>query len=219
MKKTIQVALAAGLGLFAASASQAQKVPPVAPPAPPMPMIAVPPAIPVPMPPAPPRPEAPASLRDSVVYIYNFLDLRQEQYGDKVLAQFDGQLTERLDHLGTRAKVLRYRNSPAMQASGANFGSTMVPVAETIFANLADEAATGAKYRLIVFPASYTLAGAWRFYEVRWVLVDVRTNRKLWSYLYKGKHLVMWRTNENAVSRGRKLVDAAWGELARAGLL
>lgn len=229
MKKTIRAALAASFGLFAATASEAQKAPPVAPPAPPMPvprpvpmpMIAMPPPPPMvaPMPPAPPMPATPASLRNSFVYVYNFLDVREEQYGDKVLAQFDAQLIDRLEFVGAHAKVLRYRDSPAMKPGGSHFGSTMIPVAETIFANLADEAATGAKYRLIAFPASYTLSGAWRFYEVRWILVDVRTNRKIWSYLYSGKHLVMLRTNENAEARGRKLVRAAWDSMKAAGLL
>jgi hypothetical protein len=212
MKKTIGAALAAGLWPFAASAGHAQE-------APPMLVVPPPPPIVMPMPPAPPMPSAPASLRDSFVYIYNFLDVRTEQYGDKVLAEFDQQLIRALDLVHSGSKVLRYRNSPAMQSSGSKFGSTMIPVGDTVYANLADETAVGAKYRLIVFPTAYTLSGAWRFYEVRWTLMDVRTGRKVWSYLYSGKHLVLLRTNENAAKRGEKLIKAAFDDLGRAGLL
>ena len=221
MKKTIQAALAASLGLFGAGAGQAQN----APPPPPMPVPMPPPMpriqpMPVPMPPAPPMPVAPPSLRDSFVYIYNFLDVREAEYGDKVLAQFDRQLIEALGKSHAGARVLRFRDSPVMRQSGQTYtGVTNVPVAETIIANLADERAMGARYRLIVFPSSYSLAGAWRFYEVRWMLMDIRTGRRVWSYLYKGKHMVMWRTNENSEARGRKLVNAAWSELQKAGLL
>ena len=215
MKKMIPAALAAGLGLFGANA-QAQNAP--APPPMPVPMPPPPPLL-MPAPPAPPMPGAPASLRDSFVYVYDFLDVRLEQYGDRVLAQFEMDLTDALRKVNADSKVLRFRHSRVGLRTEIYAGTLNIPVGETVFDNLADEAAKGAKYRLIIIPSDYVLSGAWRFYKVRWILMDVHTNKRIWSYEYRGKHLVIWRTNENAVARSHKLIDAAWSEMKKAGLL
>ena len=188
--------------------------------------------------PIPPRPAAlaeiapppgadplPAKLSGSFVYVYSFLDVRQNEYTPKVLGQFDDDLTTRLNAAGISSKILRYTESAKGKdefvAAKTQVGddSRAVPVAETIGGNLADERTTKARFRLIVFPANFTLSGAWRFYEIRFILMDTATNKRLLEYTYSGQHLVMMRDSENAQARSRKILDAAFAELKAKGFL
>ena len=188
--------------------------------------------------PIPPRPAAlaeiapppgadplPAKLSGSFVYVYSFLDVRQNEYTPKVLGQFDDDLTTRLNAAGISSKILRYTESAKGKdefvAAKTQVGddSRAVPVAETIGGNLADERTTKARFRLIVFPANFTLSGAWRFYDIRFILMDTATNKRLLEYTYSGQHLVMMRDSENAQARSRKILDAAFAELKAKGFL
>jgi hypothetical protein len=204
-----------------------QGTPPMAPPAPPMPMVIAPPAPPAPiMPPAPPSaPIAPAKLRGSFVYVYSFLDVREDLYTSKVLDRFDGDLTARLQAETIGSKILHFDHSAASSnefyAGGSINGSETrsIPVMETIYRNLPDEMTVKARFRLIVFPSDYTVAGAWRFYQIRFVLIDTRTNRRVMDYLYSGKHLVMWKNSENSEARSKKILDHLFAELKTRDLL
>lgn len=201
-----------------------QRTPLIVPPARPAPVAIAPPA--PPMPPAPPRVAvAPAKLRGSLVYVYSFLDLREGLYTSKVLDRFDGDLTARLQAETIGSKILHFDHSAAstgeFYAGGSLNGSESreIPVMETIYRNLADEVAVKARFRLIVFPSQYTVAGAWRFYQIRFVLIDTRTNRRVMDYLYSGKHLVMWKNSENSEARSKKILDHLFAELKTRDLL
>lgn len=202
------------------------------PPAPPRPMgqpTQPPPSVPM-APPAPPAPAftvapTPAKLQGSFVYVYSFLDVREGEYTSKVLDQFDSDLTARLQAQAIGSKILRFERSAASSnefyAGGSVNGneSRSIPVMETVFRNLADEAAAKARFRLIVFPSRYTVAGAWRFYEIRFVLMDARSNRRVMDYIYSGKHLVMLKNSENAGARSKKILDHLFEELKSRGLI
>lgn len=145
------------------------------------------------------------------LYIYSFLDVREENYTPKVLAQLDGDLTAFFNGELVKTRILRFRSSPLGENYSASIGvgqdSTMIPVGPVIEQNLADEAAFGARYRLVIFPASYSSVGAWRYYDIRWILSDARTNARLWTHMYSGRHLVMWSDKENAAARSKKIID------------
>ena len=201
---------------------------PPAPPAPPMILPPAPPAPPMFRPPAPPLGTAatplPAKLQGSSVYVYSFLDVRQEQYTSKVLDQFDAELTRRLAALKIGSHILRFRQSrmnrsDEFYAGSANRESRAVPVMETVYSNLPEERAAQARFRLIVFPSDYTVAGAWRFYEIRFILMDAETSSRLWTYTYSGKHLVMLKDSENAEGRSKKILDKLFAELKSGGYL
>jgi hypothetical protein len=162
-------------------------------------------------------------LPGSLLYIYSFLDVRETEFTPKVLDQFDAALTARLGALKVSSKILRYNKIKQDQgefvANNTSVGSDsrMIPVAQTIDRNLADERAAQARYRLIVFPANFETAGAWRFYEIRFILMDTADNRRAFEYVYKGKHMVMWKNSENADARSKKILDAAFVELQAKG--
>jgi len=64
-------------------------------------------------------------------------------------------------------------------------GSRAVPVSETIGANLADERTSKARFRRILVPVNFTLSGAWRFYDIRFILMDTASNKRLLEYTYR----------------------------------
>lgn len=164
-------------------------------------------------------------LPGSLLYVYSFLDVRETEFTPKVLDQFDAALTTRLAALKVSSKILRYNKAKQDEgefvANNTSFGadSRMIPVAQTIDRNLADERAAQARYRLIVFPAKFETAGVWRFYEIRFILMDTEDNRRVFEYVYAGKHMVMLKNSENAEARSKKILDATFTELQDKGFL
>jgi hypothetical protein len=166
-------------------------------------------------------------LQGSSIYVYTFLDVRDAEFGRKVVDQFETQVVAALAQAGIRAKALRFKKSPAGAMyvspsatsrgnwfSGYSYAKTdQVPVSEVVTSNVADEMAVGARYRLLVLPSSYNVYGSWQYYTLRWILMDIGTGRMLWSHSYSGKHLMLWKPDENSVKRAKKLVDGGVREL------
>jgi hypothetical protein len=162
-------------------------------------------------------------LQNSKIYVYSFLDVREEYYSGKVLDQLDADLVGRLGEDMISLRILRFKNSPIGEtysaAQGLGQDSTMIPVGPVIEQNQADEKAFDARYRLIIFPANFSSVGAWRYYDIRWLLIDAKTGARLWNHLYSGKHLVMWSDSENAVARSKKILDELIKSLRADGLM
>lgn len=166
--------------------------------------------------------EAP-SLRGSTLYIYTFIDVRQREFGPKVIDAFDTQLVSRFGAVAVEAKVLRFGNSAfagqKTYRGGAMSGYNVVPVERVIAANWKEERVSGARYRLIVVPSNYRISGAWQSYELHWVLFDVETGRQVWEYDYSGRHLMMLKRDENGAKRAKKFIDNAFVDLKKIGLI
>src|ERR1700761_1127319 len=174
---------------------------------------------------APPPPPVPVirSMNGSFLYVYSFLEIRQAEYTAKVLDQFYADLAARMGASHITTKIYHYSASTpgefysSLSSQGRQSGS--VPVMQTIAGNLRDERAFGARFRLIVFPSSYTLSGAWRFYQIRFVVMDAVSNARLLNFVYSGKHLVMLKNSENAEARSKKILDQLFAQLDSTGLL
>ena len=166
---------------------------------------------------APPPFVIPPHLAGSSVYIYSFLDAREMEFTRLVLDQINGDLKERLSAASVKTDELEFLKSPTGGgfSAGMSVGqsSTTLPLRQVIVDTAAEEAQFGAQYRLIVVPAYFGIAGAWRFYTIRWSLVDSHTGRVVWDYSYTGKHMVMWKNSENAKARSQKILDALFAEL------
>ena len=178
-----------------------------------------PPSIMPPAPPAPPYLAGAVELRDASVYAYSFLDIREDFYTPKVLEQLNRDLTQRFSTINAQLAILDYKQTEIGQYStdviGAGPVSGYVPVELVMLRNHARERLAKAKYRLVIFPSSYTVSGSWRFYDILWVLYDAQSGRRLWSYEYSGKHLVLWKNSENFKSRSKKIIDALFVQLAK----
>jgi hypothetical protein len=185
---------------------------------------AVPPPIAVVTPVAPPV--ATLSLKGEPVFVYSFLDIRKDEFGAKILAQFHSQLMDALKAGGVSPQLVLFADTtqgslfvPARKIANGQHTFERPPVLQTVHDNDAREKAAGTHYRLLVLPANYEVAGAWRYYTVRWIVMDAATDRILWKGDYKGSHLVMMRTNENSEGRGRKLVEGGLTLMRSASLL
>lgn len=194
------VPLALGPVGTSSAAGQVSPAPPLpqAPPPPPMPMA----------PPAPPSLAGPTpSLRGQSVMIYNFLDVREGEYTKKVIGEIERQLAAALNANGVTTQLVRFNETAVGMTFANSLGGATIPVAEVFRESQPKEAAAGIRYRLVAFPADYLVAGAWRHYVVRWLVVDAATNRAVFRSEYRGRHMVMFKNNEGAENRAKKIVD------------
>ena len=159
------------------------------------------------------------SIRNTKVFAYSFLDLRDAEFGASMLAEVDKQLTQALAKSGVTVKVLRFKDSDVGHSFSATSGGMTVPVRQTIESNAKEEQALRADYRLIIFPSKMTLSGAWKFYDIRWELIEVRTGTRVWSSVSQGKHLTMWKNDEDPEGRAKTIVEGAIGEMKKVGLI
>ncbi|HIV71030.1 MAG TPA: hypothetical protein H9903_08880 [Candidatus Aquabacterium excrementipullorum] len=158
------------------------------------------------------------SLKNTKVYAYSFLDLRDHEFGASMLGEIDRQLVEVLGQSGVTLKVLRFRESDIGRSFTMTSGGMYVPVRQTVESNAGPEKAFGTTYRLTIFPQKITLTGAWKHYEIRWDLFDVRTGQMVWSSLSEGKHLTLWKNDEQPQERAKTIVDSAVAEMKQSGL-
>lgn len=146
------------------------------------------------------------SLRGKNVYIYNFLDVRKEEYNESILAKFDQKLDAALDAGNAGHATLHFRQSPLSYGFAKTIGGAMIPVVPVIRENLAAENAFATDYRLVIFPSNFESIGAWRNYEIRWTLINAHSGRVVFDIRYTGRHMVMFKEKENGDSRAEKLV-------------
>ncbi len=163
-------------------------------------------------------------LTNTTLYTYALLDLREVEFGPSMLNALDRQLQAALATHGITVKILRFKDTQQGQYHagldrGNIDGGTMVPVKEMIERNAAEEQAQGAEYRLVIFPSSMILQGAWKFYDIRWEVFSVKHGRPVWRSIYQGKHPTMWSNDENPEGRAKIIVDAVIEEMTRTGLL
>ncbi len=158
-------------------------------------------------------------IRNTRLQVYSFLDLRDAEFGPNMLAEFDKQFAAALAASSVTVSTLRFKNSQPGRYFATTSGGVSVPVRDTIESNASEERAFGASYRLIIFPSKMTLSGAWKFYDVRWDLVDTRTGRIVWTTTSQGKHINAWKNDEDPAARAKTIVDGIVGELKSSKLI
>ena len=159
------------------------------------------------------------SIRGSKIYAYSFLDLRDAELGPTMLSQIDLQLIQSLANASVSVKVLRFKDSDIGRSYATTNSGMSVPVRQTIESNSQEEKAYGAAYRLVIFPSKMTLSGAWKFYDIRWDLIDVKSGNRVWSSSSQGKHLTMWKNDEEPEARAKVIVDGVIAEFKKSGLI
>lgn len=164
-------------------------------------------------------PQGPIDLKSGPVYIYSFLDLREGMFGPSMLAATNRQLVDKLAAVGVKAKVLPFKQSEQGRYFPVTRASAEIPVEKVIAANAAEEAALGARYRLIIFPQATENQGTWFVYDVRWELVDIKTGRNVWVVKTHGGRLIMWHADEEPEGRAATLVDSLIKEMKTAKVI
>lgn len=159
------------------------------------------------------------SIKNSKIYIYSLLDLRVAEFGTTMLTEFDKQLAMEFAKSNATSKVLRFRESDTGKYFTTTNSGMMIPIRQMLVSNMLDEKQFGADYRLIIFPSTMTLAGAWKYYDIRWEILDAKTNQRVWESTTKGKHLTLWKTDEDPQERARTLLEPVFQEMRKSGVL
>jgi hypothetical protein len=162
------------------------------------------------------------------VYVYSFLDLRENELGPKFLAEVQRQLAAALKGKGASSAQLSFNDSPLraeyllkeepVSGSRTRQASTRVPVGEVIATNLQAEGTFGAPYRLIVFPVSLTALSTGHRFDVRWDIYDTRTNARVWSATSETLHQNWISHDENPAERAKILVEGIILQMGKAGV-
>jgi hypothetical protein len=160
------------------------------------------------------------SLKGSRVFVYSFLDIRDNEFGLNMLTEVDKQLTQALQKSDVTARVLRFRDSE----TGKYFplltnGGVSIPIRQTFASNATAEQELGADYRLVIFPKKMTLSGAWKFYEISWELISTKSGERVWMTTSQGKHINAWKNDEDPVERAKTIVDGIVVEMRKSQLM
>ena len=160
------------------------------------------------------------ALNGAFVYVYSFLDIREAQLGRPCLDLVNRDLVAALKASRVDAKVLNFKDSPT-SSTFALYGNagTVLPLKQVVAENAADERATGARYRLVVFPSNFEVMGAGQYWDIRWSLIDIATNRVVWTATIGGNRVIWWRTTEGAEPRAKGIVDKFMDELRKGGMV
>ncbi|MHA6913042.1 hypothetical protein ACQUJO_07900 [Ralstonia pseudosolanacearum] len=152
------------------------------------------------------------------MYIYSFLDVRENNLGRNYLAQFEKIIDDELQKRKVRSKQLWFNKSGTALHTAmidrATFTSlyvrkstTEVPVKRTIAENMVDEASFGANYRLILFPRNISNE-TYNSYEIHLDIQDAITGRLLWYATMKGGNFNWVVQDEVPEQRARLAVQS-----------
>ncbi|MDX2277425.1 MAG: hypothetical protein NW206_18410 [Hyphomonadaceae bacterium] len=164
------------------------------------------------------RPGAVVELSQSHVMVYSFLDVRERDFGRRMIEEFSRQVTGQLATRGVEATVVEFRDSLAGAATAVS-GSTSLPLREIVAENRAREQELSVNYRLLILPSDMTIQGAWQYFDVNWLLIDVQTEEVVWRTTLEGSRLVNWSIDENWQGRATEMVAGALEELSKSGLV
>ena len=156
------------------------------------------------------------------LYIYSFLDLREDRLGKKFLAEVQRQLPIALAKEGLNSKQFWFNASPlkaqfALEATRTGPSTSgRVPVNEIVKANQQDEVEFGASHRLVAFPSFVVSSGSGSRFTVQWDLVDTRTNIMNWTTVSSSNFENWLLQDENSDERAKTFVMALITELKAA---
>jgi hypothetical protein len=154
------------------------------------------------------------------IYVYSFLDVRQNVLGQHFLEDLKVELDQKFASHGVVTEQLWFRDSPVFsEFAAAGLTSVMVPIGRVIVGNRPTEVHFGARYRLVAFPLETTAAGSWNFYDFRWDLIDVTTGMKVWTTTSHAGKLNFAGPDEYPQKRADMIVGGLIGEMKKAGFL
>ena len=153
------------------------------------------------------------TLKNSKLYIYSFMDLRDGELGKKMLEAMNRQLVDNFKVAGVTATVLNFKDSSVGQYFSLANKNVQVPVRDVIVQNSANEMATGADYRMVIFPSNMRLTGAVKAYDIKWDIFDARSGRIVWSTTSHGKHSTVWKTDEDPDERAQIIIESFLNEM------
>jgi hypothetical protein len=159
-----------------------------------------------------------ARLTGQHLYIYSMLDLRTSDFGAAMVGGVHDQLRARLGDRGVTTEMLTYADTLDGRPLTPQNQTVRIPLERIIAENQTREQDFGATYRLIVVPASMRIQGAGQSYDVNWVLIEIPTNRVVWSTTLQGSRTIWWSQNEDPARRATAFVDGVIAQMESSGL-
>ncbi|AYV47153.1 hypothetical protein CFHF_01365 [Caulobacter flavus] len=159
------------------------------------------------------------ALNGTSIYVYSFLDIRDAEFGGRMLDELDRRIVADFGAFDVNASVMRFRSSRAgmLYAGGSYSGS--VPVDAVVAGNTRAERQIGARYRLIIFPSDFRVLSAAQGYQIRWSLEEVATGRTVWTTVSNGSRTVWMSQEEDAAGRAGTITEGLMANMKQAGLL
>lgn len=157
------------------------------------------------------------SLSGKTIKAYNTLDIRTEEFGEKMLASLNQQIISIFENKKIITTVLNFKDSKV----GSRYmvsGSGTVPIEDFVDQYESQESEEGVNYRLLVIPSQMTVSGAWRFFNITWILEDVKTGLPVWKGISRGEHLVQFHINEMPEKRASLIVESLFSELEKSNV-
>ena len=159
-----------------------------------------------------------ARLSNQHLYIYSMLDLRASDFGVSMVSAVHDQLRARLGQHGVTTEIVTYADTLNGKPLTPQNGTVRIPLEQIISSHQAQEQTFGASYRLIVMPASMQISDMGQSYDVNWVLIQIPSNRVVWSSTLQGSRTVWWSQNEDAMRRAMTFVDGVIAQMESSGL-
>ena len=158
------------------------------------------------------------SLKDQSIYVYSFLDIRDNQFGSNMLKMLDEYIISDFQSENADVKVVRFLDSKIAKLHSVT-NDTELPIDGFILENLENEQNFSANYRLIIIPSKMRLQGAWKHYDITWQLQNVKTNMIAWKAISEGSHLTTFYPDENPDERAKKIIDSLFIQLKKDKLI
>lgn len=159
------------------------------------------------------------SLKNSKVYAYSFLDIRDSDLGADMVKEIGTQLVLAMKKEGVTLEFLPFKESVVGHAFSSSGGSMTIPLRQTIANNRQKETAFAPQYRLVIFPSQMRVSGAWKFYDIRWDLSRASDGELLWQNTSQGKHMTLWTNDESPESRAKEYVETIIEGFRSSGLI
>ncbi|WP_126777489.1 hypothetical protein [Aliidiomarina sanyensis] len=156
-------------------------------------------------------------LTGTNIVAYNMLDIRAGELSHQMLGSLNRQLISEFEKRNVDAVVREFRRSDAGTAYVVS-GSGRIPLREFVTQYAQNEQDTSVKYRLLIIPSHMTISGAWRFFDVTWILEEVSSDSTVWRGVSQGEHLVSWNIDEMYEARASQIVESLFAELERSNM-
>ncbi len=156
------------------------------------------------------------------LYIYSFLDFREEEIGVKLLREFKSEVARLFTDRNITTEQLWFNDSPIRNTTvitKVQSGATRVPIKETIIANTDQEKLFAPSHILVIFPSSVTVGSGGPVFSVRWTLHEANTYKVVWSIESNSSSTNWWTSDENHKERAKQLANFITVELAKAGAI
>jgi hypothetical protein len=151
------------------------------------------------------------------VYIYSFLDLREADLGERMVAEVNERLRADLAERGIQTELVTYRQTQTDREPSRGL-TVMIPVDRIVASQLSQEQALGADFRLMIIPSDMRIYGSNQSYEINWDLVDISTGEVVWTTRLQGGRTIWWSTGEDPEGRARAFVYGVIRQMELSGL-